>query len=327
MTKCYFCGLESTQLKKCEYCLQYFCDNHSDTSLHDCTLTSIQNPYEIQKIEQLTQNNQVSETYFHESPSPTDIEIPKMDQEETYVYTDGSYTWYKKSPDIPDDAFNPESGVVIPGILWPKKSELLHFLIAAILLVALSSGIFFDQTQNLELNPLLLTLSILFLCSMYLVAFLGHEFAHRQTAKHFKLQTKFRLFRNGVIMTVICIFLPIKFALPGAVVVIGLENIGRETGLCKLAGPLSNLIMGLILFGLSFIPFVQYPWNWLMLISSNFNFSLGLFNMLPFGILDGDNIRKWKPRLWLTFFLIFAVLSISNILLLSNDAIFVLFNN
>ena len=35
-------------------------------------------------------------------------------------------------------------------------------------------------------------------------------------------------------------------------------------------------------------------------------------------VLDGDNIRKWKPKLWLIFFIIFAVLSISNILLLSN---------
>ena len=143
-----------------------------------------------------------------------------------------------------------------------------------------------------------------FLSSMYLVAFLVHEFAHRQTAIHFGLNTKFRFFTMGVIMTAICIFLPIKFALPGAVVVLGLENISRETGLIKLAGPLSNLILGGILFILGVLPFWSPMWNNLLLTSANFNFMLGAFNMLPFGILDGDNIKKWNKKIWILFFII-----------------------
>jgi len=118
-------------------------------------------------------------------------------------------------------------------------------------------------------------------------------------------------------MTAVCIFLPIKFALPGAVVVIGLENISRETGIIKLAGPLSNLIMGGVLFFLGLLPFFNQLWQYLLLTASNFNFMLAAFNMLPFGILDGDNIRKWNPKVWLLFFSIIVAMLVLSLVLIN----------
>ncbi|MHA1340389.1 MAG: hypothetical protein ACTSRZ_09275 [Promethearchaeota archaeon] len=341
MPKCYFCGIEFSELKICPLCKQSYCEQHFPTNLHDCPLVPIQNPYEqninagniLVTPEELASQpiippNNIENSYQQQSvpqysanfqqSTPVSSQTSSYDSED-YVYTDGTYFWHRKDQveDLDSiDAFDPSSGIVIPGLLWPKKSELFHVVFASILLLLLvGSGIItntfiqlYSQAkqygiplelllQSVDIKELLLQSLIMSL--FYLSAFLGHEFSHRQTAKHFKLQTKFRLFKMGVIMTVICLFLPIKFALPGAVVVIGLEEISRRTGLCKLAGPLSNLIMGSILILIAILPFTPSPWNYWLILGSSFNFSLGAFNMIPVGILDGDNIRKWKPKVWL----------------------------
>ncbi|MFX1481277.1 MAG: M50 family metallopeptidase, partial [Promethearchaeota archaeon] len=142
------------------------------------------------------------------------------------------------------------------------------------------------------------------LAGIYVTAFLFHEFGHRQVAKHFKLQTKFRLLTFGMIITLFSLIagllkIPIpSLALPGAVVVLGLEKVSKRTGLCKAAGPSVNLVYGIILLVLSFlVPF--YPLNFLFVISAYLNFMLGAFNMIPIGILDGQNIWKWNKKVYI----------------------------
>ena len=336
MTICYFCGIDNANAKQCPHCQQNYCPTHFDTNLHDCPLIPISNPYEMSKSAVAGGNVLATFDELAAGPVTSPIHSPvystesnnynnsfyEQEEDDSETYTDGTYVWYKKpNTDIPDDAFNPESGVSIPGILWPHKSELIHILIASLLLFTLSATGFYSQfrTSGMELWDMVFAITVL--SGFYLIAFLVHEFSHRQVAVHFKLQTKFRLFSKGVIMTAICLFLPIKFALPGAVVVIGLENIGRETGWCKLAGPLSNLILGSILLGLVFLPFIVYPYNFLILQGSTFNFMLGAFNMLPFGILDGDNIRKWKPKVWLIMFIVLVSMLVLNYVLLFNPSV------
>ena len=296
MPKCYYCGIDHPSLIKCSYCKQEYCTNHSESNQHDCPLTPIQNPFEIPSSSPPT-----SAPSYSEDLTPT--ASPEDSQSSSNMYTDGSYYWHRKpeQEEVPD-AFDPDSGVKIPGILMPKLSEAAHIIIASILILSLSiSGFIYQFEVISNLGTKILVIG--FLSLMYLVAFLVHEFAHRQTAVHFGLHTKFRLFTIGVIMTAVCVFLPVKFALPGAVVVLGLENISRETGLIKLAGPVSNLILGGVLFLLGVLPFWSGMWNHLLMTSAYFNFMLGAFNMLPFGILDGDNIRKWNKKIWIIFFI------------------------
>jgi Zn-dependent protease len=149
------------------------------------------------------------------------------------------------------------------------------------------------------------------LAGFYATAFLFHELGHRQVAKHFNLQTKFRLLTFGMILTVFGVVINIysltsggnsfpSLALPGAVVVLGLSKIDRTTGLCKTAGPTVNLVYGTILFVISFIiPTYLYPLNQLIGLAANLNFMLGTFNMIPIGILDGQNIWKWNKKVYI----------------------------
>jgi len=202
--------------------------------------------------------------------------------------SDGTYTWYRQEQAVPENAFDPDSGISFKGIFMAHKSELTHFLIAGIIIYVIGLISFSSMVSSAYFWTLFV------LAGFYLTAFIFHELGHRQVAVHFKLQTKFRLLTYGLLMTLLSFG---RMALPGAVVVLGLEKISRKTGLCKAAGPFVNLVYGILLFLISFfIPI--YPLNFIFCVGAQLNFMLGSFNMIPFGILDGQNIWKWKKNVY-----------------------------
>jgi Zn-dependent protease len=220
--------------------------------------------------------------------------------------TDGTFTWSRQEKLIPENAFDPGSGIEFKGILFPYSSELLHLIIGASLIFIIGLIVFYSA-QLIRLN---LSWAIFLLAGFYTTAFLFHEFGHRQVAKHFGLQTKFRLLTFGMILTIFGLIaglfslisdsmrLPI-LALPGAVVVLGLDKVDRTTGLCKAAGPIVNLVYGSILLVTSLIiPKDLFPLNLFVGYAAALNFMLALFNMIPIGILDGQNIWKWNKAFY-----------------------------
>ena len=218
--------------------------------------------------------------------------------------TDGTYTWFRQESQVPVDAFDPDSGIDFKGILLPHKSELIHLVIGVSLIFIIGILNFYPVFLK---NPGY-EWGIFMLAGFYASAFLFHEFGHRQVAIHFKLQTKFRLLTFGMILTVFSIVFGIfslfssgislpTLALPGAVVVLGLSKIDRTTGLCKAAGPTVNLVFGTILFVISFL--IPTPLNMMIGLAANLNYMLGTFNMIPIGILDGQNILKWNKKVYL----------------------------
>ncbi|MFX1256494.1 MAG: hypothetical protein ACFFAN_01440, partial [Promethearchaeota archaeon] len=283
MAKCYHCGNEilDNELFHCNECGQIYCNLHKNLVDHECNIVK-----ESIKLQQF------------QASSPTYASTPPIS--EVRGTTDGSFTWYHQERLIPENAFDPDSGIEFKGVLFPHKSEFLHLLIGATLIFVIGLIGFY--------NPTLInrgySWAILMLAGFYTTAFLFHEFGHRQVAKHFKLQTKFRLLTFGMILTFFSLILALStlmlgstpiptIALPGAVVVLGLDKIDRKTGLCKAAGPIVNLIYGTILLILSFLIPI-YPLNWFIAYAAALNFMLGAFNMIPIGILDGQNILKWN---------------------------------
>ena len=109
MPICYYCGQDHPNLVKCPMCRQEYCHSHAQSNQHDCPLTPIQNPYE-----------NVPSPIFTPSDSEELIptSAPGINQETSTIYTDGSYYWYRKpGQEEVSDAFDPKSGVKIPGIL------------------------------------------------------------------------------------------------------------------------------------------------------------------------------------------------------------------
>ncbi|TFG07869.1 MAG: hypothetical protein EU539_03870 [Promethearchaeota archaeon] len=315
MTICYHCGREIAlnEVFHCDKCGQDYCTLHKDPIDHECKIVMdslSSNQYQDQRSEREI----VSQVSLE-----NDVETPIV-----RGTTDGSYTWHRQERYVPENAFDPESGIEFKGILLPHKSEFIHLLIGAILIFSIGLIVFY--------NPLLVKLNMIWaiflLAGFYTTAFLFHEFGHRQVALKFGLQTKFRLLTFGMLLTIFglisglvslltgSINLPI-LALPGAVVVLGLEKIDRKTGLCKAAGPIVNLIYGGILLLISFmIPRELFPLNLFVGYAAALNFMLGLFNMIPIGILDGQNIFKWNKTVYLIIaglLLILLIIAYANI--------------
>jgi Zn-dependent protease len=320
MVKCYHCGDEVSEndIFQCSECGQNYCVLHKDPIDHECNI--------VRESLKLKQIQSPSSSYAEGPPDQYERQITSNDLTSTPVRgtTDGTFTWHHQERYVPENAFDPDSGIEFKGILFPHKSEFLHLLIGAALIFIIGLIGFY--------NPLLISLNltwaIFMLAGFYTTAFLFHEFGHRQVAKHFGLQTKFRLLTFGMILTIIGLItgistlilgtgaLPI-LALPGAVVVLGLEKIDRKTGLCKAAGPIVNLIYGTILLIISFIiPRYLYPLNMFIGVAASLNFMLGLFNMIPIGILDGQNIFKWNKSLYLILvvsLLVLLIIAFANI--------------
>lgn len=139
-------------------------------------------------------------------------------------------------------------------------------------------------------------------------AFIIHELAHKFVARHYNCWAEFRAdprgLRNGVILAAIIGFL---FMAPGAVMVAG--NVSRrQNGMIALAGPVSNLILWLLMLPVAL--FVPLPGMIEMLVMLWFsaNAILGMFNMLPIGPLDGRKIKSWNQGVFWLFIAIFVAL-------------------
>jgi Zn-dependent protease len=48
-----------------------------------------------------------------------------------------------------------------------------------------------------------------------------------------------------------------------------------------------------------FIPAAEFEYAVLIIYGAYINTFLGVFNMLPIGMLDGRNIIKWKKKYWI----------------------------
>jgi len=134
--------------------------------------------------------------------------------------------------------------------------------------------------------------------------FVGHELAHRHVSRSYGCHAEFRLWPLGLAMAVIFALVSggrMIFAAPGAVYIVprslgfGYEITKRENGLISLSGPLTN-----ILVGLGFLVLAGFG-GFLGLVGSTgfmVNFWLAAFNLLPFGMLDGQKVFSWSPVVW-----------------------------
>ncbi|MBN1214104.1 MAG: hypothetical protein JXA99_01555 [Candidatus Lokiarchaeota archaeon] len=312
MPYCYHCGNESENLYYCSTCRQSYCYLHKESIDHECNIvkeTLEMNNAQINPISNITSPND-----FSQQPSRSS----NITSNTTEARSDGSFTWYRRESNIPENAFDPNSGIEFKGILFPYQSEFIHLLIGCVLIYIIGLISFYQPEQQTQLISLGYGWIVFMLAGFYTTAFFFHELGHRQVAVHFGLQTKFRLLKFGMIITIFGLIMGItsmvtgsqalpSLALPGAVVVLGLDKIDRKTGLCKSAGPLVNLVYGSILLILSFLVPI-YPINFFIAQAASLNFMLGLFNLIPIGILDGENIFKWNKKVYFSLVITMIIL-------------------
>jgi len=180
-------------------------------------------------------------------------------------------------------------------IFWFSKTELKHLTIGALLVMGVGFSYFLSTTSA----STLLNLAILSIA--FTLSFLLHELAHKFSAQHFNLWAEFRLTMQGALITLVSIFLPFKIISPGAVMVAGAGT--RETvGKMAISGPVTNIIISTACIMLAAVS------QNLFLIVAFINALLAVFNLIPFGILDGMKVFRWNKTIWAVTFAIAVVL-------------------
>ena len=163
-----------------------------------------------------------------------------------------------------------------------SKTEIKHLLIATFLVSLV--GMSLNKYRYISLEFLVI----------FIIAFLFHELAHKFVANFYGSWAEFRTDLYGLIITAISAvpFIPFKFIAPGAVIV----GISEKSKLGKVAliGPITNLVMGFVFLLFSYL----YPSSIYFSIGASFNAWIAMFNLLPFGVLDGQKIFDWSKIIW-----------------------------
>lgn len=145
--------------------------------------------------------------------------------------------------------------------------------------------------------------------------FVFHELAHRYVARRLGCWAAYRAWFGGLAIALGLAILSggkFVFAAPGAVYIGGKILSIRENGYISLAGPLTNILVGLGFLALRFM----YPnmiFSYVGYVGAYINLFLATFNLLPFPPLDGYKVMQWSPVVWVICiafpaFLIFSVL-------------------
>ena len=163
-----------------------------------------------------------------------------------------------------------------------SKTEIKHLLIATFLVLLV--GMSLNNYRYVSFEFLVI----------FIIAFLFHELAHKFLANFYGSWAEFRAELYGLIVTAISAipFIPFKFIAPGAVIV-GISD-KEKLGKVALIGPMTNLVMGFVFLLLSYL----YPYLLYFNIGASFNAWISMFNLLPFGVLDGQKIFNWNKVVW-----------------------------
>lgn len=128
------------------------------------------------------------------------------------------------------------------------------------------------------------------------VGFLLHEIAHKFVAQRFGCRAVFHAFDKMLWIGVLASFFGFVFVAPGAVFIQGRVT-SKKNGLISLAGPLTNVLIGLcfvFLFWIINVDFVKV----FAVMGLRINFWLAFFNMLPIMGLDGTKVLNWNKKIY-----------------------------
>lgn len=174
--------------------------------------------------------------------------------------------------------------------IYFSSKEVEHLTIAALLVLGIGLSIGISQPTITRIGGPIMLIAF---AALVTVSFLAHELAHKFTAQKNGLWAEFRLMTMGLILTAISIISPIfKIIHPGAVAISGFAG-KKSVGKTSMAGPSVNLIIAVTFIALWLV--TGYP---ILIFATAFNAWIALFNLIPFGILDGFKIFLWNKKIW-----------------------------
>ncbi|MCL5949362.1 MAG: hypothetical protein M1490_02655 [Candidatus Bathyarchaeota archaeon] len=238
---------------------------------------------------------------------PENHKCPKIDaaraQKQGQVLTPESYNSYNYSYVFGQQPIQRSHHVYFS----PK--ELKHIGIAALLVVGIGfsiglygnyfGGFLFEWTWGMMAA----------FAAIMTVSFLTHEIAHKVIAQKKGLWAEFRLTTWGSVLTFASIFLPFRMIAPGAMIIGGSIHSGEDIVKISIAGPITNLVFSSALLGFAYAP-LPGAYSSLLFFAAYINAFMAVFNLIPFGILDGFKIFSFNKKLWALAFIPSVILAI-----------------
>jgi len=181
------------------------------------------------------------------------------------------------------------------------RSKELKDLVVSALLLALAFGIALSGGLRAFFEPWRLIIVSLMAVVGVSSGFVLHEMGHRLVARRFGCFAEYTMWPAGLILALACSLFGFVFAAPGAVMIYPRADIrGRttlttkKTGLISLIGPAMNICLAAVFILLNMV----YP-TLLFSLGARINTWLAIFNLIPFGPLDGGKIFRWNKTAWL----------------------------
>lgn len=196
-----------------------------------------------------------------------------------------------------------------------SPKEVKHIGIAAALVFGIGlSMIIYQYTLNgIELAVWNWAMMSFFAVFM-IVSFLTHEIAHKVTAQKAGLWAEFRLTTWGAVLTFASVFLPFKMIAPGAMMIGGQISKAKDMLKISIAGVITNMIYAVVFLSLTLgLPVNTFTYAFAFL--AYINSFMALFNLIPFGVLDGYKIFMLNKKVWVAAFIPSVILTIITYLL------------
>jgi len=232
---------------------------------------------------------------------PENHACPNIDaartQRQEQVMTNQAYGSYNYSYVYGQDLYKRKNHI------YTSPKELKHIGIAAALVIGIgfSIGLYGNAFGGF---PFIWTLPMMAAFAVAMVAsFLTHEIGHKMVAQKNGLWAEFRLTTWGAVLTFASVFLPIKMIAPGAMMIGGTLQNKDDIVKISIAGPITNMIYASAFLGLAFALPIPTEWSWILLFAAYINSFMAIFNLIPFGILDGYKIFSFNKKLWVAAFI------------------------
>ena len=126
------------------------------------------------------------------------------------------------------------------------------------------------------------------------LGFVLHELAHKFMAQKYGLFAEFRSFDFMLILAILMSFIGFILVAPGAVMIRGWITRVRN-GKISFAGPATNFVLAIIFLTIFYFGILTE----LASYGAFINTWIGLFNMIPFGNIDGKKILNWNKPVYI----------------------------